>query len=839
MKNENLSNIHSSLIKYYPIIFIAIVIIFIFRGPLLFGKSFCVVDAAKYPPWTGFAATHRALSNEPCNDQLFAHYPRKILYSNAAQTGEFHRWNNRMMGGYPAGADPHNGFYDPFNILFMIFSVGAAFKMLAVLQWFLGGLFTYLFLRELEARRLAAAVGAIAFFTQPFFITHVTMPSNLQSAIWLPYLLWIFERMNKSKRPLFYVPLLAIGIALSFFGGFPPIFIFVISAWLFYCLCRLIFSKHARQSERRPHRSIIFSAIFCGLVLGAMLSAPQLFPTRLSGEFSKRKSIPRAELQKVSLPVEFLATLLNPFIFGRPTNEAWSGIAQRIRPGTAEVSATSFFEDHHYIGWTVLLLAVWAVRWRRKDNIAWIMFAAAALAILTLYGSPVLSAAYYLVPGFRSSRPDRVIFVWGSFAAFLAGLGCDELLSGGAEDRSKFSRRMTAIVSAVALILIAAGIAFPHLAAAFSKNSFLSKMETGRIAAYKYLAMFAAGNSGAWSLDMLIAGCLAALSAFAVAVASKRERFAPLIVLVMIIDAGIISHRFLTFQPEWFPTPEPASIRFLEEHASERRIARFGGLNLFPANAALIWGISDAQGRHALLLRHWGEYFDVIEKDCFRGGKRLIPFSDPQSLFSPLLDAAGVKYILFEKVPDTISFGNEFDARFRRVFSGEMAIYENLKVFPEAWVVPEIKIANNEMEAAKAISHRDFDPASMAVVEKNGAQPDVDISGDGAGLKPLGCAVKRRSPENVEIKLPDGASGLLVLADAWYPNWKAEVDGVDREVLKTDLAFQGVEIKKGESIVTLKYVDDKLQTGRRSAYAGAAVCILIWLTAWKQKRENG
>src|SRR6185369_4928345 len=63
---------------------------------------------------------------------------------------------------------------------------------------------------------------------------------------------------------------------------------------------------------------------------------------------------------------------------------------------------------------------------RRKETLFFAFAAVASLGVLV--GSPLLDLAYIAVPGFRYSRPDRVLFVYMGSIAVLSGLGFAALL---------------------------------------------------------------------------------------------------------------------------------------------------------------------------------------------------------------------------------------------------------------------------------------------------------------------------------------------------------------------------------------------------------------------------
>jgi uncharacterized membrane protein YfhO len=97
---------------------------------------------------------------------------------------------------------------------------------------------------------------------------------------------------------------------------------------------------------------------------------------------------------------------------------------------------------------------------------------------------------------------------------------------------------------------------------------------------------------------------------------------------------------------------------------------------------------------------------------------------------------------------------------------------------------------------------------------------------DGAGSGGV-AKVIRHSSERVEIQLSEPASGWLVFADSWYPEWKAKVDGKSREISKADLAFMVIRINKGDRIVVFSYANDYKRYGWFLTAAAMVLCLLI------------
>ncbi len=796
--------------KLWPVLIITGLVLFYLRGPLFFGKSFCIVNTVEFHPWKDSAVGGQQVSNPSANDQLLSYLPRKVMYSRALLGRGSSSWSHLLMGGYPIGADSQMGWFDPFNLLFLFLPVSVGFILLGILQWLLGGVFTYLFLRQVSVGRFGAMAGGVAFFTQPFFITRLPWPPALQSAIWLPYLLWMFERMMGSSRPGRYVPAIALGITLSAVSGYMPVFMLVMVSWILYSVLRILFGPTDNYTSS-PRRN--FGVVTVALILGMMLASVQIIPTIEAGRFSIRREIPIEAQKKFALPGQFLVTLANPYSLGRPTNETWSGFAEKIKsPPHDWGSPTSFLEDNHYVGWAVLLAAICALWFRRKDARTLIAGVTAGLAILILYGTFVLDLAYYLVPGFKSARPDRVVFVWGTFVSVLAGLGFEEIIRYKSQ-RRKFFWGLSLASTTIALGMAASGVLvklFPHrLLSGLSEVS----------AEWKYLGLFAVENSSTWSADAFTMAGVAFLCAFILILSTRWRRTAGILLFgVLLFEAGLISGRYLTFQQNWLPSEREPSIKFLEKQPG--RIVRFGEtMTIFPSNLPTVWNIPDAQGREAVFLKHWGRYFDTIEEGSFRRAKKLTAFKKIDSLESKLLDAAGVKYVVSAKPIPGID-----RTTWKPVHSDGMCIYKNEEVYPPAWITPHARFVKTGTEAVEAIAAPDFAPYQLAVIE---GEP-MEHEGE------KGAVRVEKSRGNIKINLEDNSGGWLVVSEVWYPGWRVQVDGQPRPAHKADVAFMAVKVNKGEKKAVFRYRNNASCVGGILALLGLAGSFAVWLTMRKR-----
>jgi hypothetical protein len=112
-----------------------------------------------------------------------------------------------------------------------------------------------------------------------------------------------------------------------------------------------------------------------------------------------------------------------------------------------------------------------------------------------------------------------------------------------------------------------------------------------------------------------------------------------------------------------------------------------------------------------------------------------------------------------------------------------------------AFVVGCVVEARGADAALKALL--DLDPGRVAVVE---GETGLDCG------EPSGSAtILSHGPTEVRVAAHMEAPGLLVLTDSWYPGWEALVDGTPTPVLRSNVAFRGVVLSKGDHEVVFRY----------------------------------
>lgn len=147
----------------------------------------------------------------------------------------------------------------------------------------------------------------------------------------------------------------------------------------------------------------------------------------------------------------------------------------------------------------------------------------------------------------------------------------------------------------------------------------------------------------------------------------------------------------------------------------------------------------------------------------------------------------------------------EIDMRgFPLIYDKEVKIYENRKALPRAYVVHEFKKVEDKDAALKALGDEGFDPRVVAIVEEDVPMPPKGTGASGT-LDSTKVKITAYDYDRVEINVELPTDGMLVLTDAWYPGWRAYVDGVKSPTYRVNSVLRGVALTGGEHRVIFDY----------------------------------
>ena len=97
-------------------------------------------------------------------------------------------------------------------------------------------------------------------------------------------------------------------------------------------------------------------------------------------------------------------------------------------------------------------------------------------------------------------------------------------------------------------------------------------------------------------------------------------------------------------------------------------------------------------------------------------------------------------------------------------------------------------------------------------------------------------SIREIGGSRVEIDIEAGSSGLLVLADAWAPGWRVEVNGEERKLLRVGGYFRGVEIEPVKDRRTVAFIYQPAGWTRGLWIGGFSLIITVLLSISAKQR---
>lgn len=112
------------------------------------------------------------------------------------------------------------------------------------------------------------------------------------------------------------------------------------------------------------------------------------------------------------------------------------------------------------------------------------------------------------------------------------------------------------------------------------------------------------------------------------------------------------------------------------------------------------------------------------------------------------------------------------------------------------------------------VRQREFDPGQKVAFSQAEVTKINNKNAASNVLEPPAPAKVLNSDEtNLRFNISRQQPGFLVLTTAYYPGWKARVNGVEKPVLRANYAFNAVELAAGENKVEVYYEPDSFRYG--------------------------
>ena len=165
--------------------------------------------------------------------------------------------------------------------------------------------------------------------------------------------------------------------------------------------------------------------------------------------------------------------------------------------------------------------------------------------------------------------------------------------------------------------------------------------------------------------------------------------------------------------------------------------------------------------------------------------------------------------------------------RWRRLAEvGTVAVFENTRILPRAWLATSELVAAEEDELSiirtgKTPGGAAWHPLETALVESS-----TGIRFERGNEPPGNAEVMRNEPNRVEVKTESATPGILVLSANHYPGWRASVDGRSVDVIRVNYNLRGVAVPAGDHLVAFVYRPKSVLVGLVISLLALAALVL-------------
>lgn len=740
----------------------------------------------------------------PHSDQYIAGYAfREFAASHLRDLGSFPQWNPYLFGGMPYVAAMHGDIFYPTFLLRMLLPTDVAMTWGFIVHLVLAGLFSFMFLRAVRVSFAGSLVGGVAYMMSGQLASLVSPghDGKLFVSALFPLALFLLVRWLLDGRK-WAVPVLALTVGLAVLSPHPQLLQYLLLGAGAFALYTTVRGARSGRLSRRD-ATVRLGVALGAVVLGGLMGAIQFLPVREYVAWSPRATGMTDYAHATSFawpPEELLDVYLAEF----------SGVLDAYW-------GRNFIHFHsQYIGASVLVLAGAAFAGMRADpRRADIWFWSVTLVVTLLWAfgghTPFYQLPYALIPGTRYFRAPQTVFFVGTFAiSYLAAIGTGRLLRGVPGRLYLGAWGVFALL--VALLATVGGITA-------MADSFTPPEMAGRA-----MDNHSAIVWGAWRALLAVGGTIAIVAA--VRYGRLSIALAPWLLAGMVAGDlwSVMRHYWIFSPPAAQLYAADATIEYLRRQEEPARVLAIriapGGdrdANL-DGDGLMVHGVRTTLGYHGNQLDRYNvlagrdrgydqignpRFWELTNTRFLLANVDSLPLPGAARVAGPVQTAAGSRVALF-RLP------------------GEQ---------PYAWVTPLIVKADDEAVLGTILDPR-FDLRTAALFDTAAAVTAVeDVQALPAPLA-ITPRVTAYAPGSVRIELdsPAPAGSALVVAENYYPGWRARVDGQPAPLARAQFSLMGVELPEGARSIELNFDSRTYATGKAVTIA-AILIALAWLAA--------
>lgn len=183
-------------------------------------------------------------------------------------------------------------------------------------------------------------------------------------------------------------------------------------------------------------------------------------------------------------------------------------------------------------------------------------------------------------------------------------------------------------------------------------------------------------------------------------------------------------------------------------------------------------------------------------------------------------------------------------ASFDKIYEGEVKIYKNNQVLPRAFIVHQVEVLSDKEKILTRLADENFDLRNTIILEEEPVEvpgvskvpkvPKVEkLSSDTLNtsdtLAPFSSLstveILQYESTRVTLKTQLERPGFLVLADPYYPGWRAYVNGQERKIYLTNYLLRSVPLETGNHLIEFRYEPTSYKVGAWLTLVGSGAFV--------------
>jgi hypothetical protein len=688
------------------------------------------------------------------NDIVRAHSEyRQVQWQSIWTWGSFPVWDPTIYCGKSIVGDSLPAVLNPPGWIFWLIPSPILFGYFLWVHVTAGAWGMFLLVRKLGGTALGACLAGIAFALSGKVAGH-TFAGHVEVLcviLAMPWLLWaacrIFERPSFANAVL-------LGALLAFvstYGSIQALYLNVLFLVLFVLLRLTLDSK---TSPFRVRAKVMGVFAISSLVYAA-IGAVWWFPVARQALTltARAESSDYAFATMNSLAYQDLLRLVWPF-----------NRVPEPGPFVSDPALAFFWESATFPGLVAVTIVIASLFVKGVPRLWWILLGLAVFAFLLALGdnSPVHWLAYQIVPGFSLFRaPGRILFYAVFFIALLAGL---------AVSRDFGKRRWLPVavagVGVQAAFLALLGLPDTLLDPAF--GAWVPLISLGAISSLAFLWWTGSVTHQVWQI-----GCVSILAV----------------------------ELFLAWRPHMHTVdPRVAMIsspvaNYLESclDGEDGEFRIYDHTNSIRQETAARLGLEMITGYHPGIYATHLDMYRAIWHEDRSDIVELMLHSSRHVACQNLLNVMNVRYVVSEEIGYPPGYTMVYETDPSAPY-GKRFVFKREGALPRAFLVGR---AETPPDGDTVLEHLcSIDPREACVVESDPVEGDAAYQG---------LAIVRDSPSSFRLQFTADAAGVVVVSQAWHPDWRATRNNEPVSIRRVNHGQMGIPVPTGSHSIEVWY----------------------------------